>query len=111
MNVAGENQLLDMMQVAKLLNMSGPDLARRVRRKLQAIAECRGGIQLFRLGERMWYTTLEDMRRLIPELFEHEAKDSETLRGKVERQAAEINALRQKVERLENTAWRQSRGS
>jgi hypothetical protein len=97
------NKLVTMSDAAQLLGMTGPDLVRRTRRRLRAIAEDRGGVQLFRLGERAWYTTLEDIRRVLPELFTYD--DGDTLRSLVERQAVELRALRQKVEAIENAQW------
>ncbi len=101
------NRLLDMRQARELLALQGRSL-QWVRRRLRQIADARGAtqFQLFELGNR-WFTTQRDLRRLLPELFVHELDDAEELRARVESQASELEALRRRVDTLENRALRQ----
>jgi len=95
------NKLYSMAQVAKLLNMSGANLTRRVRQRLLSIAKIRGDIQLFAIGSRRLYTTEADLRLILPELFAHETAEEEALRPHVETMHKEVDTLKKKLNALE----------
>ncbi len=105
------NRLLDMPAVGRLLGIGGTDICRRTRRRLKAIAEHRpGDFQLFTLAgsaARVWYTTENDIRRLLPELFKHEEED-DSLASLVQRQAADLRALSKRIATLENLRLRKA---
>lgn len=102
------NRVITMTDLSRLVGMEGKS-NRLITRKLKAVAESRcGSFQLFKLGK-TWCTTEEDLRRLIPELFTHDATDEASLRAVVARQSNEIRELTQKVERLENKSWASAR--
>jgi hypothetical protein len=101
------NELVSIRNVAKALGVpersAGKNPTRQIRRRLANIAEERRveGFQLIRVGHN-WFTTKEDLRRLLPELFAHDALDEDSLRGQVHRQAIEMRSLLERVERVEN---------
>jgi len=95
------NKLYSMADVAKLLNMSGNDLARRTKQRLQRISKARGEIQLFTIGTNRLYTTEADLRVILPELFAHETAEEEALRPHVETMHKEVDTLKKKFNALE----------
>lgn len=101
------NRFVSMEEARRLLGLEGRS-TRWVKRRLAQIAEARSAtstFQLVRLVDRPnagWFTTEADLRRLLPELFAHEASDAEELRDRVERQATELEGLRRRIARLEN---------
>ncbi|KYF87799.1 hypothetical protein BE20_24960 [Sorangium cellulosum] len=99
------NRLLSVDQVAQLLNMEHLE-HRFVQRRLRVYAaERRTEFQFFRLGK-FYYTTEEDLRRLIPELFAHEERDADSMRARIEALVSEVKSLKRKTEVLENTLFR-----
>lgn len=99
------NRLLSMAQVRSILGMEGKS-NRLIQRRLKIVAEERSvAFQLFRVGPQQFFTTEQDLRRLIPELWAHEAQDADSLRSLVQAQAIELRELRKRVERVENAQF------
>lgn len=95
------NRLISMKEAATILGIQGTDSIRRARRRLLQIAEGREDFALFQVaGSRLWYTTRNDLRRILPELFRLENDDD--LEEAVETLQAELNSLKRRVVAVEN---------
>jgi len=98
-------ELVEMARVRELLGMDGRE-TRLIVRRLRAIAEERGqAFPLQRIAGR-WTTTRAALVALLPELVSDE---TEGLGERVLRQARELEALRRRVEVLENQAHAKGR--
>jgi hypothetical protein len=86
------NRVVRLAEARKILGIAGQS-NQLVLRRLRAIAEERGTFQLYKLAGQ-WCTTLEDLRRVVPELVAHDQADEPSLRD-------ELLELRQRVAKLE----------
>ena len=102
------NRLVTMAQAARMFGFEGTSHAssQRARRRLQAIAANDSSFMLFQLaGSRGYYTTIQDLRRVIPELFAHDPDQSSDLVDALEDTQERLERLTKRVERVERVQF------
>lgn len=96
--MSAPNQLLDMAAVRELLGMDQDATGRTIRRRLRSVAEARGATDFWlgKLGG-AWFTTDQDMRALVPELYAYQNRGAETVIDVVRDVVAELASLRKRL--------------
>ena len=96
--MSAANALLDMNAVRALLGMDQAATGRTIRRRLRAVAEARGATDFWlgKLGGQ-WFTTDQDLRALVPELYAYETRGADTLHDVVADVVKEMANLRKRL--------------
>ncbi len=102
------NHLVSMPQAAKLFGFTGTShhVAEKARRRLRAIAENDPSFVFFKpKGSTGWHTTIQDLRRVIPELFRHDPECSPDVFDAIEDVQQKVERLGARVARVERVQF------
>lgn len=102
------NKLISVAQAGKLFGFTGSahEVARKTRRRLRAIADNDPSFVLFKpIGTNVLHTTIQDIRRVIPELFIHDPDCSEDVIDTLDELQEKSNKLAARIERLERVQF------
>lgn len=103
-----------MAQAARMFGFEGTshDVARHARRRLKAIAANDPAFVLFKpAGTQGWHTTIQDLRRVIPELFAHDPDQSSDLIDALEDTQERLERLTKRLERVERVQFVSNAGN
>lgn len=102
------NQLVSMTQAARMFGFVGVShrIAEKARRRLKAIAANDPSFVLFKpAGTQGWHTTIQDLRRVIPELFANDPDESSDLVDAIEDTQERLERLTKRLERVERVQF------
>lgn len=102
------NRLVSMAQAAKLFGFSGTahGVAKKARRRLQAISDNDPAFVMFKpAGSREWHTTIEDLRRSIPELFRNDPECSSDVLDAIDDLGEKVSKLCSRVAKVERVQF------
>jgi hypothetical protein len=97
-----------MAQAARMFGFEGTshDVARHARRRLKAIAANDPSFMLFKpAGTQGWHTTIQDLRRVIPELFANDPDESSDLIDALDEMRERLERATRRLERLERVQF------